>query len=84
MREKLVELERKATDYATDACIYTSDCKDCPARKYGTKCRDYLKVDYLISHGVTIATDNNVGDKLSPTNADRCVCCGAIIPEDQT
>ena len=27
--------------------------------------------DYLLDNGVTIATDNNVGDKLSPTNADR-------------
>ena len=29
----------------------------------------------------TIATDNDVGDILPPTNADRCVCCGAIIPD---
>ena len=28
-------------------------------------------VDYMMAHGVTIATDNNVGDKLTPTNADR-------------
>ena len=27
--------------------------------------------DHLIANGVTLATDNNVGDKLTPTNADR-------------
>ena len=27
-------------------------------------------VDYMMAHGVTIATDNNVGDKLTPT-ADK-------------
>ena len=31
-----------------------------------------------------LAIVTNVGDKSSPTiNADRCVCCGAIIPEGQ-
>lgn len=41
-------------------------------------------VDYMMAHGVTVATDNNVGDKSSPTiNVDTCVCCGAIIPEGQ-
>lgn len=40
-------------------------------------------VDYMMAHGVTIETDIIVGDKLTPTNEDRCVCCGAIIPEGQ-
>ena len=31
--------------------------------------------DYLIANGVTVQP--------TPTNEDRCVCCGAIIPEGQ-
>jgi hypothetical protein len=54
MREKLIELEREATDHASDICIEHRDCEDCPGRKYGTHCRDYLKADYLISNGVTV------------------------------
>lgn len=107
MREKLIELINEAEDYATDTCILTSECIDCPGRKYGNECRDYLKVDYLIANGVTFGEDKNVLNKKIaaleksnrnwrrkiqkirqryakqevPTNADRCVCCGAIIPE---
>lgn len=33
--------------------------------------------DYLIANGVVISK------KETTTNADRCVCCGAIIPEGQ-
>lgn len=29
-------------------------------------------VDYLIANGVTFATDNNVGDKLTPTGCEYC------------
>jgi hypothetical protein len=53
-REKLIELEREATDHASDICIDHRDCEDCPGRKYGTHCRDYLKADHLIAHGVTV------------------------------
>ena len=53
-RGKLIELIDKAEEHSTDICVYTSDCKDCPGRKYGNKCREYLKADHLISNGVTV------------------------------
>ena len=52
MREKLIELLNEAEEYAVDICMFNSDCEDCPGRKYGNKCRDYLKVDRLIANGV--------------------------------
>lgn len=53
-REKLIELIDEAEEHSIDICVYNSDCKDCPGRKYGNKCREYLKADHLISHGVTV------------------------------
>ena len=68
-REKLIELLTEAEEHAVDFCV-GQRCEDCTARKYGIDCRKYLQADHLIANGVTIATDNNVGDKLTPT-ADK-------------
>lgn len=38
--------------------------------------------DYLIAYGVTFATDNNVGDKLSPT--EKWIPVTERLPEDST
>lgn len=53
-REKLIALIAEAEEHSIDICVYNSDCKDCPGGKYGNKCREYLKADHLISHGVTV------------------------------
>ena len=52
--EKLIELIDEAEEHSTDICVYNSDCEDCPGRKYGNKCREYLKADHLIANGVTV------------------------------
>ena len=67
MREKLIDLIEEAEEHSTDICVYTSDCKDCPSRKYGNKCREYLKADHLITNGVTI-----------PTLCEHCQCSDTI------
>lgn len=55
MKEKLVELFNEAEEYSADVCCFNSTCEDCPGNKYGNKCRDYLKADHLIAHGVVIS-----------------------------
>ena len=54
MREKLIELVKEAEEHATDTCVFHDSCEDCPGRKYGRRCRDYLVADHLIANGVTI------------------------------
>ena len=53
-REKLIGLVDEAEEHATDICVFHDSCEDCPGRKYGNKCRDYLKADHLIANGVTV------------------------------
>ena len=63
MREKLIELLCKVQDYGTK--------NTCEEWSVTVECKDNETVaDHLIANGVTIATDNNVGDKLSPTDKD--------------
>lgn len=54
MREKLIELMNEAEEYEVNTCMFHSECEDCPGRKYGNNCRDYLKADHLITNGVTV------------------------------
>ena len=63
-REKLIELVDEAEEHATDICVFYDSCEDCPGRKYGNKCRDYLKADHLIAHGVTVQEWISVKDRL--------------------
>lgn len=63
-REKLVELIVEAEEYSIDVCCFNSTCEDCPGRKYGNKCRDCLKADHLIAHGVTVQKWIPVTDRL--------------------
>ena len=76
-REKLIELLDEAEEHSTDICVYNSDCKDCPGGKYGNKCRDYLKADYLISHGVTVRERGRWEqvDHDGSWRVDRCSVC---------
>ena len=53
-REKLIELLNEAEEYEVNTCMFHSKCEDCPGRKYGDNCRDYLKADHLIANGVTV------------------------------
>ena len=62
-REKLIEL------LSVNACP-NAICNFCEHFKNGYACERHKKeavADHLIANGVTIATDNNVGDKLTPT-----------------
>lgn len=85
-REKMIELQYEAEEHSTDICVYNSDCKDCPGGKYGNKCRDYLKADYLISHGVTVrergrwnydGTCGVCGTHILSNHTCYCSYCGA-------
>ena len=60
--EKLVELLNKANA----ECVGT-DCFEGCKFYAENDCLYKLMADVLIANGVTIATDNNVGDKLTPT-----------------
>ena len=62
IKEKLVELLCKSAEYAMDFCI-DNNCEDCPGRKYGLGCRDWIAADNLIANGIGFVTDNNVGSK---------------------
>ena len=54
MLEKLIEIIEEAEEHATDVCIFYDSCEDCPGRKYGNDCRDYLKADHLIANDVVL------------------------------
>ena len=71
-REKLIELIDEAEEHATDICVFHDSCEYCPGRKYGNKCRDYLKADRLIANGVTV-------QKWIPVTEDlpKLIPCGA-------
>ena len=60
--EKLVELLNKANA----ECVGT-DCFEGCKFYAENDCLYKLMADVLIANGVTIATDNNVGDKMTPT-----------------
>ena len=74
MREKLVELFNEAEEHSADVCCFSSTCEDCPGRRYGDKCRDYLKADHLIAHGVTVQEWIPVAERL-PEENDYYLCC---------
>ncbi len=78
-REKLIELDREATDHATDICLDHRDCEDCPGRKYGTHCRDYLKADHLIAHGVTVQKWIPVTERLPEEGKEVIVYSGGCL-----
>ena len=63
-REKLIELIDEAEEHAADICVFHDSCEDCPGRKYGNKCRDYLKADHLIANGVTVQEWIPVSERL--------------------
>ena len=63
-REKLIELVKHARMDA-DLCCGEHLCSNCPNGKY---CIDGFAADFLIAHGVTFATDTNVGDKWRPAS----------------
>lgn len=72
-REKLIEL----LEQINGCCPKEDDCYHCPYEPMDD-CSVYAKADFLIASGVVISK------KETPTtNADRCVCCGAIIPDGQ-
>lgn len=79
-REKLIELVAEAEEHSIDICVYNSDCKDCPGRKYGYKCREYLKADHLIANGVTVR-EHGRWEKIAHYPY-YCSCCGEIAPLD--
>lgn len=64
-REKLTDQLWKAWAYAEEVCASTP-CAGCPAIPKGPRCMTRLAADHLIDHGVTFATDNNVGGKWIP------------------
>ena len=66
-REKLVELLIEADDYGEDIC--RKGCKIC-RHSNDVDCGYHVQADYLIAHGVTFATDNNVAYKLKATEID--------------
>ena len=66
-REKLIELLIEADDYGEDIC--RKGCKIC-SHSNDVDCGYHVQADYLIANGVTFATDNNVGDKLTLTEID--------------
>lgn len=85
-REKLIELVAEAEEHSIDICVYNSDCEDCPGRKYGNKCREYLKADHLISHGVTV---RERGQKVTVerhrgvTRYIPCPYCSHAVPSNK-
>ena len=74
MREKLIEILRK-TRYEYRRYIGMKDMEKRMAKTEEEFCAIDDSIvgeipfcaDYLIANGVTVATDNNVGDKLTPT-----------------
>jgi hypothetical protein len=71
VREKLIEL----LEQINGCCPKEDDCYHCPYECLDD-CSIYAKADFLIANGVVISNLET-----PTTNADRCVCCGAIIPE---
>ena len=78
-KEKLIELLDEAEEWADHRCDEL-ECENCPADKMKGNCVQQLMVDRLIANGVTIATDNNVGDKMTPT-ADKWIPVTERLPE---
>ena len=74
-REKLIELVDEAEEHSAYICVQTRECEDCPGRKYGNKCREYLKADHLIANGVVVLPCN-IGDDiyLIPTYGGKPYC----------
>ena len=71
--QKQFAQKMKLIDLLTESEILCEDC--------GTHGSSYCIeaiADYLIANGVVISKTET-----PTTNADRCVCCGAIIPEGQ-
>lgn len=54
MRDKLIKLYEEAECHSIDVCISNRNCSSCQGYKYGNECRDYLKANYCIEHGVTV------------------------------
>ena len=59
MREKLIELHKKASDHTVNHC-WNRECDSCTYSEHGEDCCKYLKADFLIANGVTFAEDDNV------------------------
>jgi hypothetical protein len=75
-REKLIELVDEAEEHSEYICVHTRECEDCPGRKYGDKCREYLKADHLIANGVTVQKWIPVTERLPEESGDYLVYCG--------
>ena len=70
MRDKLIELIHNGVGCPDGRHPFGDVCDGC---RYfpSLDCNTERLADYLIAHGVTFATDNNVGDKKPMTNGDR-------------
>ena len=71
-REKLIELIKGALEHASKQCEELDSCCACPHGECGG-CQSAFILDYLISNGVTFATDTNAGSKwigVEPLGAD--------------
>lgn len=62
-REKLIELIDGALEHASKQCEELDSCCACPHGDRGG-CQSAFILDYLITNGVTFATDTNVPSKL--------------------
>ena len=80
MTEKLNEVKK-----ALEMCYkqgLTSECKACPYREHNNVCMDALMEDALAVINY-LEEKQAISNNRQATNADHCVCCGAIIPEGQ-
>ena len=64
MREKLIELLKIALDYSYVMRELQKTTTDADKDPF------IAMADFLIANGVTFATDNNVGDKVTPADKD--------------
>lgn len=69
MREELMNLLHKATEYSYQECFLRDGCKDCP-HPAGHGCGTAFKVDYLLDHGVTLQRWIPVTERLPEPGVD--------------
>ena len=62
IRERLVELFIEADKFNKEICDSFGPCGACPYAQF-RDCAPRVFADYFIAHGVTLATDTNVGSK---------------------
>lgn len=86
MREKLIELMRKAVIHVKEGCDSQEYCDECPYRKFHPICLGVAWGDYLIANGVTIPVrckdcknrDEITGECKHP----KAVGWDVLIPDD--